>query len=232
VLCYTYREYELEDSTVVDVGGYSLSISKLSQSIYRLSLRYGDAEVPLGYLGLSSSRSVELVPYSPVGGRVSVRYLMVRFRESIAIPPGGSLSTVVQVPVDIGIYVGGTLVRVVPTRVKYALYGPPDMGELCRYVSEALVNGLHRCLRAPLRVSLSNASRSTVNVSRVVVPLGGLGLYLNEERAPVLTSVRVSVRSQTYAEVVTELTPSEEGGGFTKLVVPPSQESYAMIYGV
>jgi len=220
------------DSTVVDVGGYSLSISKLSQSIYRLSLRYGDSEVPLGYLGLSSARSVELAPHPPVGGRVSVRYLMVRLGEGITVPPGESVNVVAQIPVDIGIYVRGTLARVVPTRVKYALYGPSDMGELCRYVSEGLVNGLHRCLRAPLRISLSNASRSTVSVSRVVVPLGGLGLYLNGERAPVLTSVRVSVRSQAYAEVVTELTPSEEGGGFTKLVLPPSQESYAMIYGV
>ncbi len=230
--CYAYGEYELGDSTVVNVGGYSLSISKLSQSLYRLSLRYGDSEVPLGYLGLSSSRSVELVPYPPVGGRVSVRYLMVRFRESTAIPPGESLITVVQVPVDIGIYVGGTLVRVVPTRVKYALYGPSDMGELCRYVSDAMIDGLHRCLRAPLRVSLGNGGRSTVSVSRVVVPLGGLGLYLNEERAPVLTSVRAYVRSQTYAEVVTELTPSEEGEGFTKLVVQPSQVSYVMMYGI
>jgi len=232
VLCHAYGEYELEDLNVVDIGGYSLSISRTSQSSYRLLLRYGGTEVSLGYLGLSSARSVELVPHPPVGGRISVMYLMVRLGEGITVPPGESVTMVTQVPVDIGIYVRGALVKVVPTRVKYALYGPSDMGELCRYVSEALVNGLHRCLRAPLRVSLSNASRSTVNVSRVVVPLRGLGLYLNEEGAPVLTSVRVSVRSQTYAEVVTELTPSEEGGGFTKLVVPPSQESYAMIYGL
>jgi len=232
VLCHAYGEYELGDLTVVDIGGYTLSISRTSQSSYRILLRYGGTEVSLGYLGLSSARSVELAPHPPVGGRVSVRYLMVRFGEGITAPPGESVTVVAQVPVDIGIYVRGTLVKVVPTRVKYALYGPSDMGELCRYVSDALVNGLHRCLRAPLKVSLSNASRSTVSVSRVVVPLGSLGLYLNGERAPVLTSVKVSVRSQTYAEVATELTPSEEGNGFTKLVVPPSQESYAMIYGV
>ena len=232
MLCHAYGEYELGDSTVVDIGSYSLRITRASQSVYKLLLRYSSTEVSLGYLGLSSARSVEIAPYPPVGGRVSVRYLMVRFSESIAVPPGESVAAVVQVPVDLGIYVGRTLVRVVPIRVKYALYGPSDMGELCRYVSEALVDGLHRCLRAPLRISLSNVSRSTVSISRVVIPLEGLGLYLDGERAPVLTSVRASVRSQAHADVVTELTPSEEVEGFTKLVVPPSQESYAMIYGV
>ncbi len=198
----------------------------------RVVLRKGGSEVPQGTLCVPEGATVTVAPHPPAGGPVSVGCLLVRFPESVFVPPGGTTTLQLPSPVDVALYVRGSLATVVPVSVKYALYGPADLGDLCRYSSQELVRELGPCLRSVLRVRLSNESKSVVKSSRVVVPLRGLGVYLTPERLPLLTSARMVVRGESYAEVTTELLPSLDVEGVSALAVAPSAATYVMRYGL
>ncbi len=230
--CGGYRGFEVSGEEIVDLGPASLVLTRVGPDMVRVVLRRGGSEAVHGDLCVREGASVTVAPHPPTGGPASVDCLLVRFPESVFIPPGGTVRLDLTVPVDVGLYVRGSLAAVVPVRVKYALYGPPDLGDLCRYSSQELVHDLGPCLRPTLRVRLSNESGTAVRVSRTVVPLRGLGVYLTSERLPLVTSARMVVRSQSYAEVTTELLPSLDVEGVSALVVAPSVVTYVMRYGL
>lgn len=181
---------------------------------------------------MPQKKTIALMPYPPVGGKIGVECLFVRFPDEVCITPGETTTLYLSVPVDIGLYVGNSLIRAVSLRPKYALYGPPDLGDLCRYSSQELVKDLDPCLKTTLRLRVVNSSKTVTRVSKAVLPAKGLGMYLSLSGQPLITSAKLVVYSQTYAEVATELLPSLEVGEVSKLVVEPTIATYIMRYGL
>lgn len=216
----------------VGFGDVSATLTRVNAELVSVRLGSDDVELFRALVRAPAGRPLAVMPHLPAGGRVPAECLLVRFPSEIYVPPGETTTVHQFVPVDVGLYSGGALVAVVPVRPKYALYGPPDLGDICRYSSHALVHGLDPCLRASLSVRLSNATRSVVKASKAVVPLRGLGLYLTPERLPLMTSVRLVAHGQSYAEVTTELLPSLEAEGVSRLLVAPSVTTYVMRYGL
>lgn len=227
-----YGVYDVVGEVVADFEYLSLVFTRLGPDLVRLVARVGNGEVPLGLLNVPAGRSVEVLPHPPVGGGVRVDYLMIRLAEEVSMLPGESAVLDQQVPVDLVVRVGGVPLRVVPVKAKYALYGPPDLGVLCRYSSTTLIQGLPECLRARVRVRISNSDKEVVRMSRVVIPVGSLGLYLPPTKQPVTSSVRVVVHGPTYAEVTTELMPSADVGDGVRPVVEPSTSTFIMRFGL
>ncbi|MEM0285093.1 MAG: DUF432 domain-containing protein [Sulfolobales archaeon] len=185
-----------------------------------------------GTISVPSKKPVAIMPHPPSGGKYGVECLLTKFYSDIYVLPGEATSVYQQVPLDIGLYCGNTLVTVVPIRPKYALYGPSDLGDLCRYSSSDIVQDLSPCLRTPIKIRLSNISKTIVRVTKAVIPLKGLGLYISPERMPLITSAKLVTHSLSYAEVTTELLPSLEVEGVSKLLVVPSIATYIMRYGL
>ncbi|MCX8185449.1 MAG: DUF432 domain-containing protein [Sulfolobales archaeon] len=209
-----------------------LIFNRVSSDSVKVAARFGSYEVFRGLIHLPRDRTLSLMPHPPVGGRVATDCLLVKLPDDLYIESGGTAALNVQVPVDIGLYLGSSLVAVIPSRPKYALYGPSDLGDLCRYSCLELVESLEPCLKSVLGVSVSNIGKTTVRVSKVVVPTRGVGMYISPTWRPLITSVKLLVHSQTYAEVRTEPSsppPVEEA---LKMVVPPVAVTYVMRYGL
>jgi len=230
--CGEFRELYVEREERIDLGGVSVSFTRVSDEVIRVLVKYGSVEVFQGFLNASSRKPIAIMPHPPSGGKYGVECLLARLHSDIYVLPNEVATVYQQVPVDIGLYCGSALVTVIPVKPKYALYGPPDLGDLCRYSSTDLAQDLSPCLRASIKIMLSNISKAVVQVTKAVIPLKGLGLYLSHERLPLITSAKLVAHSQSYAEVTTELLPSLEVEGVSKLLVGPSVTTYIMRYGL
>ncbi|MEM1623477.1 MAG: DUF432 domain-containing protein [Sulfolobales archaeon] len=230
--CSEFRELYVDGEERVDLGVVTVDLRRINSELVGVLVRYGDTELFQGTISVSSEKPVAIMPHPPSGGKYGAECLLARFYSDIYVPPGEATSVYQQVPLDIGLYHGSALITVVPVRPKYALYGPPDLGDLCRYSSSDVVQDLSPCLKTPIRIRLFNTSKAVVRVTKAVVPLRGLGLYLSPEKMPLITSARLVAHSQSYAEVTTELLPSLEVEGVSKLLVEPSVATYIMRYGL
>lgn len=232
LLCRGYDEFYVDREVRIEFGGVSVALTRVNEELISLRLESDSAERFRATVHAPDWRPVAIMPHLPIGGRLSSECLLVRFPYETYVPPGEDVTLQQLVPVDVGLYSGGALIAVVPVRPRYALYGPPDLGSICRYASHTLVQDLDPCLRASFNVKLVNNSKVIVRASRVIVPLRGLGLYLTSMRLPVLTSVKLVAFGQSHAEVTTELLPSIEVEGFSRLLVAPSVVTYIMRYGI
>lgn len=230
--CVEYGEHEVDGEISIDLGPISLVIARESPDLVKVFTRANGQESSLGSINVPIGKPVEILPHPPAGGRVKVDHIMIKLSEDISIPPGGSVTFIQYIPIDIAINVGGSFLRLVPVRAKYALYGPPDLGTLCRYSSNIILKDLPDCLKAQIKIQIANTGSEVTQVSRVVLPLKGIGLYLSSTNQPIASSASMKVLNQTYAEVTTESTPSAEADRISKRVVEPKTSTYIMRYGL
>lgn len=124
---------------------------------------------------------LRLLPAPAVGYGVSL--LTVKLKEEVVVPPRGSLSGFLDVPVEVEVKVGNLSIdHFIVGREKYALYGPIENGVITRYhvspfyVDEPETMGI-------TKVILSNPTKEWKDLDRVVLPIGGSTMYYNGDRA-------------------------------------------------
>lgn len=183
-------------------------------------------------INLTVDEFISLRPKQPSGNMIKVNYLMIRFSEPLTLLPKTSTSVNLQLPTDLGVFVGDVLVDSIPlSKVKYALYGPSDIGDLCRYISKEVVDSTPKEFLGSMNVSITSTYADNLSISRVVIPVEGLAVFVLHDNEIRFNNVEVRCLSPLHVEVSTDsktsLTPSEirYGGRAEK-------SSYTMRFGV
>lgn len=226
------REFKVVDKVDVDLKVARLTFERINADLIKLTI-VDENGIPTS-LNVSAGvdEVVSLKPVPPAGFKVSVDNLMIKFSDVVTLLPNRTASISLRIPADLGVYVNGVQISKVPlSRVKYALYGPPDLGVLCRFVSDEIVaKSLPQALGV-IKLVVSNAYKESIRVGKVVLPLEGLGIYVTEENAIVFNSINVNVSDPNYAEVVTDVNPSLNNVGF-KQSFEGRRVRYVMLYGL
>lgn len=193
------HEYEVK----LDGAG-SIVVAREKQELVRVSYesQWGSRSLGLTPVSLWPLR-LDLKPHPPRGWRVQVKRALVRLKEPVNMLKDSQVTVELELPVDIGVYVNSTLAGVLPVgRVKYAIYGTPDLGDPCRFVNPGILEELPPRLRGRILVSISSKfEENSIQISRIVVPTLGLGSYLSPGEKPVFSGVSLEVYSRSTGMV-------------------------------
>ncbi len=152
---------------------------------------------------VAGGRYFRINPVEPINLPVEVsRNLMLELKKPVSVEPGKSVKIYLKFPVEIAVLVNGLSVIDVFTlnRPKYALYGVPGAGVVCKYyltdVHESVpeVDGLFEGI---MELEITNGFDEWVEVSRAV--FDGYGMKIYYSRFPAMVA-RMRVESRSVAE--------------------------------
>ncbi len=155
-------------------------------------------------------------PVEPVNLPAGItRFLLIEFSRPVNIEPGESVRVYLKFPVEIGVFVEGRKLSVIDvftlTRPKYALYGTPSRGIVCRYCFSKVystppeVDGLTEGI---LELRIKNDFDDWVEVSKAVFDGYGMKIYYSAFPAMV---AKMKVESRILAETTFLNTPLKDG---------------------
>jgi hypothetical protein len=212
-----------------------------SDGFYQYSRKSGDEEIRKVIIG--GSRKIVVNPVEPVNlPREVTRFLEVHFTP-VAIEPDSGETVFITFPVEIGVFLESkgdfdVLDIFTLTRPKYSLYGTPEKGVITRY-HESAVSGtipeVDRLKEGVIALSISNASRNWVEVSRAVFDCSSVFLYYGD---CVSLVARMNILSRDMADVRSEDRPLSDGMKPSVLVIKarktliPDKIPFMMEFGV
>jgi hypothetical protein len=212
-----------------------------SDGFYQYFRKSGGEEIRKVISG--KSRKIVVNPVEPVNlPREVTRFLEVHFTP-VAIEPDSSELVYITFPVEIGVFLESkgdfdVLDIFTLSRPKYSLYGPPEEGVITRY-HESAVSGtppeVDPLKEGIIALSISNASRNWIEVTRAVFDCSSLFLYYGDYVSVV---ARMNILSRGIADVRSEDLPLSEGMTPSVLVIKarktliPDKIPFMMEFGV
>lgn len=164
---------------------------------------------------------IEFVPihslYTP---SFKTDYMFLRLMQPIFVSRNSVTDIFVSVPIEIGLFFTGNEIRepfdifsCAPSCSRYALYGDPDQGTLCKYAKVVIhtrKEKLDRYICGGLKITIDNELGTGISLGKVVFPLQDHDIYYNNVDA-VYDDLKIDVRDRLGIEVVDVMQQNETG---------------------
>jgi hypothetical protein len=226
-----YYDYRVVNEEVVDLPNGRLVFKRVSKDLLRITKDVNGYKASK-VLNVREDSTLSLRPLPPSGISINVDYILIKFSEPITLIPKSSMTLEVKIPVDLGVYVGNSLADSVPlSKVKYALYGPPDLGVLCRYIDQGITNTVSPKVLGSINMIVNSVLDTVLSVSRVVIPINGLITYLTYDDEIFFNVVEVRATDKNRIEVYTKGKPSVSREVRFKYRSSGKELTYVMMYG-
>ena len=170
---HTFGTHGLDGEMSITVGNRTINLRKSGEG-------YG-YEREDRRVSLVDAESLEILPYPAIG--YGVRFLMLRLRADLVVPPGDSLTGYLSAPVDVSVRVGDVEIdRFTVCREKYALYGKDNVGVITRYWVTSFSRDEPEPLGA-MKVVVRNPTERWGRLDRIVVPIANSPMFYSPDRA-------------------------------------------------
>jgi len=226
-----FGEYRLIGKLELSTPRGMLILEKVGNNAVRIVKRIGELESSK-LVSLIAISHVALKAIPPLGGPWNSNCVYVVLPEPVALSHEAVLQSELKLPVDLGVFIGEELVDVIPLgRVKYALYGSPDLGDICRYVDTKILESYVMNV-AKSRVLFKSRGNARIEITKLVIPVKSATVYSTERGELYISDIEVNALSPTHVEVrVTAETSYTIPGKLLSVLKGPGA-TYIMKYGV
>lgn len=222
-----------------------LSIKRVEHGKYVYERYEGEKRAASRFIDTSVSNELHLCiyPVAPVHTPQPANYarhLLLKFKDPLVMDTKSALECYIKMPVEVGIFEKYdnrvTMIDVLATKLmKYALYGMPDNGVVCRYRESTVYFKMPKAepfAEAVAHVRLHNYLDRIVTVNMLVIPIEGIDLYYSGSEA-MLDTVNAVIRQGVRNEVVDVKVEEVSESGWSKTHVNPAvvTRSYTMELG-
>ncbi len=158
---------------------------------------------------IEDSGDVEFIvyPIHPIQVEVST-HLMIRLIEPLIVAPRSNLKVYVRAPIGAGIYATeGKSHKLIdffgPAPFKYALYGTPASGTVCRFHRTEASSGVPqpKLWEAVTMVSMENTSGEFVEVRNIVYPLLNADIYVDGDGGAYVEAAHLLIENRGVGRV-------------------------------
>jgi len=155
-------------------------------------------------------------PVEPVNLPVEItRMLFIEFSKPVNVEPKSAVRVYLKFPVEIGVFVEGKRIRNIDvftlSNPKFALYGNPSRGVVCRYYSSDVydtIPDVDGVVEGVMELTIENNFDEWVEVRRAVFDGYGMKIYFSNY--PAMVAV-MRIESASLAETMFINKPLEDG---------------------
>lgn len=184
-----FGEYFVGKELAIDVNGGVLRVTRVSDDMVELVLSHGGL-VEKKLVSLPANKPMVLQPYPALWGPLAVNCVLIKLDPRVVVKPKETLSILRDIPVDIGVVADGQLLMTAPlSKVKYALYGPSDLGDICRYIDDEITDSAPQWARARAKITFYSVAQDPLEVSRIVVPATGFAVRLPRDGEGLISKI-------------------------------------------
>lgn len=223
----------LTGSFTAALGRISLTLKKIDESKYSVTFSVGNYNWEKVIGGLREGEYLELKPL-PYGHLSEAQCLLYKLGNPAIIPPNREAVIELKAPLSLGIFHEDVLLATFSyPREKLALYGPPDVGDLCIYVNERVIADFLEAGLGPalVKVKVVNRLSKAVEVTKLVLPVKGSGLYYIEPQG-FMYSEFLAIINEIAGKVIAETSVQVSQYPNAIELYKPKKDSYVMKYGL
>ena len=164
---------------------------------------------------------MEFVPTHPLyTPSYKTDYMFLRLMQPIFVSRNSVTDIFVSVPIEIGLYFTGNEIRE-PFDVfscesaysRYALYGNPDQGTICKYAKTMLQTHDDKFtpyIHGGLKITINNELDIGISLGKIVFPIQDHDIYYNHIDA-VYDDLKINVKDRLGVEIVDIVQQNETG---------------------
>ena len=211
--------YSLKDRLAIDINKERIIVEKKSGDLFSYRRERDGEIIELKIFTSNNATKLSVTPLRPINVPQQIaRHVMICINPSFSLPPKSEISLTLTIPIEVGV-----LANVVETsdhlldffsisKPKYALYGPPESGFICRFHNSDLNNssGSLPYAEAIAFVKFENQTSSWVSVHRIVMDAYMLDLYIKDDLV-YLEDTKVIIDDEKTAQVFLNNTPPLPG---------------------
>ena len=159
--------------------------------------------------------------------------IFVRFPMLFTLSPKTAIKVPIIYPIDVAVTVVGRITKTVDylrkSKVKYALYGRPERGMVCRYLKQNLEGVPEEGEEIGLAM-VSNVGNEIIDLGLLVFPRDLLNIYY----LPKSDNVFISPLIVVIKEGLVEVRASKARPSFNYVIAPKEKtvQAWQMIYGL
>lgn len=164
---------------------------------------------------------MEFVPTHPLyTPSYKTDYMFLRFMQPIFVSRNSVTDIFVSVPIEIGLYFTGNAIRepfdvfsCEPAYSRYALYGDPDQGTICKYAKVMIQTQNDKFIpyiQGGLKITIDNELDNGISLGKIVFPIQDHDIYYNRVDAA-YDDLRINVKDRLGVEIVDVVQQNETG---------------------
>ena len=225
----------------IEQEGITLSVQKEGENILYMRECLGES---VEKILLAGPTKALLNPVEPVNRPKAITsYLLIEFEKTLLCEPKKTRTIFLTFPLEIGVYISnGNDFEILDiftlTNQKFALYGDPKNGAICKYWKSPVfstVPSLSTLQEGLIELTLANKNTHWIEVTRSVLNASGMKLYYNDKIASMKANMSLQTRDIAETEFID--TPLKKGMKksleiYTTRKIPAVKPKFIMEFGL
>ena len=207
-----YGIYDLEDEFELLLPHTSIKFHRISDNAFSYFRKNSEGKIIEKIIPVKSNDlKIELAPIRPLNHPARrTNHIFLKFDKAIHLSANSAASIFVHCPIEVGIFlihdsIHDSLdwITCDPLNSRFALYGSPDTGTLCKYakVSSAIdYNDSNSYLEGVMQIILENTLSSSQSISKVVFPITDNTLYYQNSKT-IIDGIKITMKKRAAVNI-------------------------------
>lgn len=199
-----YGHYTVSDELTLSLPNTKIKFKRLSNDKYSYSRENTQSGLVENLISVRTKNlEIEFVPSFPIHvPAYRTDFVFLKLIKPIFISMKSSTEAFVPVPIENAIFFSGPEVHehvdvfsCTPNKSRFALYGPPENGKLCKHAMVQLEyndNVFEPFLFAKMKVIIENELETGFKLGKIIFPVTNHELYYKEDKA-IFDTLRVNM---------------------------------------
>ena len=207
-----YGIYDLEDELELLLPNTSIKFHRISDNAFSYFRKNSEGNIIEKIIPVKSDDiKIELAPIRPLNHPARrTNHIFLKFDKAIHLSANSAASIFIHCPIEVGIFlihdsIHDSLdwITCDPLNSRFALYGSPDTGTLCKYakVSSAIdYNDSNSYLEGVMQIILENTLSSSQSISKVVFPITDNTLYYQNSKT-IIDGIKITMKKRAAVNI-------------------------------
>ena len=207
-----YGIYDLEDELEFFLPNTSIKFHRITDNAFSYFRKNSEGRIIEKIIPVKSNDlKIELAPIRPLNHPARrTDHIFLKFDKAIHLSANSAASIFIHCPIEVGIFlihdsIHDSLdwITCDPLNSRFALYGSPDTGTLCKYakVSSAIdYNDSNSYLEGVMQIILENTLSSSQSISKVVFPITDNALYYQNSKT-IIDGIKITMKKRAAVNI-------------------------------
>ena len=207
-----YGIYDLEYDLELFLPNNSIKFHRISDNAFSYFRKNSEGQIIEKIIPVKSNDlKIELAPIRPLNHPARrTNHIFLKFDKAIHLSANSAASIFIHCPIEVGIFlihdsIHDSLdwITCDPLNSRFALYGAPDTGILCKYakVSSAIdYDDSNSYLEGVMQIILENTLSSSQSISKVVLPITDNTLYYQNTKT-IIDGIKITMKKRAAVNI-------------------------------